>query len=374
MKKNILLLALLCSVATSLLAVSPDSAKANIPSYVKVATWYNFNKAAYSLTFDDGLLTQSEYLEPILAKYGLKATFFLITNSLQDNPDQLPQWRFGYWHKFIAMANTGHELGSHTATHPKLTSLKDGGENTIGTLQYELTEPVRAIQERIPGYKVISFAYPYVDYNTHVKEESLKRYPAVRAAGEAPNSLETIQWGALQANSLTYSGTRTVASDIQKMTLLQNYLEEGLIAEGNWGLYLAHDVMPLEIALKASDSWQPVSSESFEQFAIWLKKKQDAKELWVAPMGAVTRYIKEKENLEITEKEKTDTKLSLLLNDQLPDEIYDQALTLEIQLPQGWKKVKIQQGRKKETLSAKEGKIIVQAVPGKELLEITKLE
>ncbi len=372
MKKLLFLLSL--SLSTLTFAIPPDSGSTKLPAYIKVATWYNFSKAAYSLTFDDGLISQSEHLQPILEKYGLKATFFIVTGSLQDNPDQRPEWRFGYWHQFIALAGKGHELGSHTVSHLKLSSLKDGSANTSGTLQYELAEPIKAIQERIPGYAVLSFAYPFVDYNTHVKEETLKRYPAARAAGNAPNLPADIHWGALQANIIEYSGNRTIESDQKKMTGLQNQLQDDLIEEGGWGIYLAHDVLPLEQAILATDSWHPVSTESFDSFAAWLKKKQDTKELWVAPMGSVTRYTKERESLVVTEKEKTTEKLVLSLNDNLPDAVYNQPLTLEISLPEGWKKVKLIQGRKKETLTVQEGKIQAQVLPAKEVLEITRIE
>ncbi len=374
MKKHTFLFLLFFLTNHLLTASPPDSVASPIPSYIKVADWYNFNRAAYSLTFDDGLISQYEYLEPILSKYGLKATFFLITGSLQDNPEQKPQWRFGYWHQFTELARKGHELGSHTVTHPKLTSLKDGRETAEGSLQYELTEPVKMIRERIPECQVLSFAYPFVNYNPHVQEEVLKRYPAARAAGHSPNQPGTIQWGALQAGIIEYAGPRTVESDLKKITGLQNLLQDGLIEDGGWGIFLAHDVLPLSQAIEATDSWHPVSTESFEQFAAWLKKKQGTNELWVAPMGTITRYVKEKENLTITEKEKNDSHLLLFLNDHLPDDLYNQALTLEITLPGNWKKVKVLQGKKKETMEVQGGKIRVNALPGKDLLDIVRME
>lgn len=65
--------------------------------------WPNGAAAAVSLTYDDGLDSQVKYAAPVLDRLGLKATFFLSGNNLA---------------QFAPLAKSGHELGSHTLTHP----------------------------------------------------------------------------------------------------------------------------------------------------------------------------------------------------------------------------------------------------------------
>jgi peptidoglycan/xylan/chitin deacetylase (PgdA/CDA1 family) len=353
---------------------APADSSARWPEEIQVATWYNFSKAAYSLTFDDGLISQYQYLAPLLDKYNLKATFFLITGSLEEDPTRRPEWRYGYWHQFVELAGKGHELGAHTVTHPRLSKVKDGGEREKNTLQYELAEPIKNIREKIPGYQVVSFAYPYVDYNRHVKEEAMKYYVATRAAGAAVNMPGDIRWGDLQADIIEYHGPRTEESDHKKITDLQTELEAKVIGSGGWGVLLAHDVLPLAEAREAGDSWHPISEESFRTFAAWLHQKQEARELWVATMGNVARYAKQRENLQIHIREKTTQKIVYQLDDQLPDDVYNQPLSLEITLPADWKKVRIVQGRKKETKVVAGGKITYHALPGKDLLQLFRVE
>ena len=65
----------------------------------------NPGKKVVYLTFDDGPGPYTEKLLNVLDKYSVKATFFVTNN----NP--------GYNHLFKRMANSGHALAIHTATH-----------------------------------------------------------------------------------------------------------------------------------------------------------------------------------------------------------------------------------------------------------------
>ncbi len=158
-----------------------------ISEKVKIATWYGFYKAAYSLSFDDGLISQYKYVAPVLDKLNLKATFYIVTETLESDSSRPASWHYGYWWQFIEMSKKGHELGSHTATHPKLTTLPDGSNNKTGTLQYELTAPIKKLEEKLPGYKFITFAYPFVDLNQHVVAEASKLYYSSRGLGDGIN-------------------------------------------------------------------------------------------------------------------------------------------------------------------------------------------
>ena len=82
-------------------------------------------KSAFSLTFDDGLLTQTENVRPILNEHGFKGTFYVLPPYLADeNQDTI--WRYGTWPDFQSMAAEGHEIGSHTMHHYDLTTSSVG--------------------------------------------------------------------------------------------------------------------------------------------------------------------------------------------------------------------------------------------------------
>ena len=345
-----------------------------ISDKVKIADWYGFSKAAYSLSFDDGLVSQYTYAAPILDKHNLKATFYIITERLQSDSTRPSSWHYGYWYQFIRLCKKGHELGSHSATHPKLTELPDGDSNDPNTLQYELKTPIKTLEKEFPGYKFITFAYPYVNYNEHVMEETAKLYYSSRAHGNGFNAVHPAQWMNIQAHSLEYNSERSLESDSLKMTTLENWITDNTIAKGGWTVYYAHDVLPFVQASTAKDSWQPVSSESFELFAKWLEEKQKLKLLWVETVGNVTRYIKERDAVNIVLVEETKDKLSFRITDNLPDELFNYPVTLEITLPEGWQKAEAKQKNIKNTFVVYNKKIQVNVVPDQGIFEIRRVE
>lgn len=133
------------------------------------------------VTFDDAPRSISNLAMPIMAKLGLPGTVFVPT-SYPDNgrPMAWPgqeQWvgtehehelACMSWNELRGLADRGWEIGSHTRSHPRLTTLVDG------PLQDELRGSREDCQEGL-GRACRSLAYPYSDFDARV----------VRAAREA---------------------------------------------------------------------------------------------------------------------------------------------------------------------------------------------
>ena len=68
--------------------------------------WPEGKRAAVSLSFDDGRVSQIDAGMPLLDKLGLKATFYL-------NPPGMMK-RLDGWKK---MVSAGHEIGNHSVSH-----------------------------------------------------------------------------------------------------------------------------------------------------------------------------------------------------------------------------------------------------------------
>lgn len=117
-----------------------------------------FNGKAKALTFsyDDGI-SQDERLIEIFNKYGLKATFN-INSGLLGTEYKLSIENKDVSHiKFkpedVKKVYKGHEIASHTLTHPRLTQLSEAEIITQ-------VEEDREALSRIAGYNVVGMAYP----------------------------------------------------------------------------------------------------------------------------------------------------------------------------------------------------------------------
>src|ERR1700690_3539681 len=85
------------------------------------------------ITFDDGCLDNYQIAFPILKKYNLKATFFIVTDSIG---------RRGYvtWEQIIEMSTAGMGIYSHTHSHANLSTLVDSEIREELTMSKEILE------------------------------------------------------------------------------------------------------------------------------------------------------------------------------------------------------------------------------------------
>ncbi len=81
------------------------------------------------LTFDDGYIDNYKNAYPILQKYGLKGSIFIITDYLNVYPNYLT------WEICQEMQDSGIiDIECHTMTHVALSELAEAGINTIHLL------------------------------------------------------------------------------------------------------------------------------------------------------------------------------------------------------------------------------------------------
>ena len=95
--------------------------------------------ACLAITFDDGYQGNASIAAPILENYGQRACFFVTTRFI--GTDHVPWWdaekkiqtRWMTWDQVRSLRATGHDVGSHTETHPDLGVIpKDDARREIG--------------------------------------------------------------------------------------------------------------------------------------------------------------------------------------------------------------------------------------------------
>ncbi|KKS41352.1 MAG: Polysaccharide deacetylase family protein [candidate division CPR1 bacterium GW2011_GWA2_42_17] len=112
------------------------------------------------LTFDDGYRDAFTGALPLLKKYNMTATFYVIVNSL-GKPIYLT------WDEIKIMKASGMNIASHTLHHPPLATL------STQKIDWELSESKRELDKRL-NQNTIDFAYPYGSYDRRVVESAKK--------------------------------------------------------------------------------------------------------------------------------------------------------------------------------------------------------
>lgn len=108
------------------------------------------------LTFDDGYKDVFQNAYPILQKYHLKATFFVIVNKV-DTGNYLS------WDDVKNMIQNGMEIGSHTLNHPNLTKVSSEKAKD------EIFQSKAILEEKL-GQKINFFCYPSGEFNNQTIE------------------------------------------------------------------------------------------------------------------------------------------------------------------------------------------------------------
>jgi peptidoglycan/xylan/chitin deacetylase (PgdA/CDA1 family) len=110
------------------------------------------------LTFDDGYADNYTYAFPLLREYGYRATFFVLT-------DFVDQRRPAYmsWTQIEEMARTGMEFGSHTRDHTDLR------RRSYDYLVWQLLGSKQTLEAHL-GRPMQVFCYPSGKYDAGVAE------------------------------------------------------------------------------------------------------------------------------------------------------------------------------------------------------------
>lgn len=136
----------------------------------------------FAITFDDGYLSVFEEACPILSSRNMTATIFTVTDVIGG----INEWDHRRGDRsepmmtakqIVEISNAGFEIGSHTLSHPHLSELPEA------RLLHEVKDSKNKLEDIIQK-PVVSFSYPYGDYNKRVieivKESGYKYATATR--------------------------------------------------------------------------------------------------------------------------------------------------------------------------------------------------
>ena len=104
-----------------------------------------------ALTFDDGLKDQVTVALPLLDKYGWKASFNIITDKVGADERHMS------WDDVRRLAKEGHEIVTHTCSHPSLPKLLEDGKKDV--FKHEIVDSAKKLEAET-GRKVWHVCLP----------------------------------------------------------------------------------------------------------------------------------------------------------------------------------------------------------------------
>ena len=295
----------------------------------EIATWSGFRKAAASFTFDDGAPSHVSDGGPLFDKYGYKATFNVVVNW---NPD---------WSGFGNMAKNGHEIASHSNSH---------GQNMSG----EEASSKKSIEGKIQQkYGVITVAYP--NCNVPNKNAVLQNYVIGRICNGSWQSQPDMMgkdgpsdWAMASAIMTGSTGTNDFKGNMQKA-----------VQQSGWISFLTHG---FEGKNNGSATYSPTPIGSIEDGLKWAQ--QNDKDIWVAPMGHVAMYIKERKASKIEAPDGGAAgSMTFELKHSIADNVSKYDYPLSIRVKSDWSKAEVTQGDAKLESKIDGGYIYFDAVP-----------
>jgi len=184
-----------------------------------------FNRPLISLTFDDGWEDNTLTALPMLKNYGFKSTYFFATTYLENSPSTGPINVSGP-SAVKTIFNEGHEIGSHSVTHPDLTILN------ANQLSYELTHSKEYLESLVGAGNVKSFASPFGAYNDAAIAAIKNLYQSHRTTDEGYNSDENFDPYRLKVQNM---------QSTTPLSQFQSWIDQ-TIKDRSWLILLYHRV------------------------------------------------------------------------------------------------------------------------------------
>lgn len=147
-----------------------------------------------AVTFDDGYRDNLTHATPVLLELGIPATVFVVAGrvgGLLDHDHDPETSRLMSWDELEELASAGIEIGAHSLTHGRLSTLSEAEQN------HEIAESRRMIADRL-SIEAAAFAYPFgtaADYtDTTVRLVREAGFSCAVSNRYGPNLPEACPW------------------------------------------------------------------------------------------------------------------------------------------------------------------------------------
>ena len=300
----------------------------------EIGTWSGFRKAAASFTFDDGAPSHVSDAGPTFKKYGYKATFNLVTGW---NPN---------WSGFQGLADEGHEIASHSDQHG----------NPMGN--GEISSSKSTINGKIKQkFGLVTLAYP--NCTVPNEQQVLQNYIVGRICNGSWKGMNDEMGKDGPSNWAQVPATMTGSEGQLKSTNDFTGRMQKVIQSNGWAAFLTHGFQGKS---NGSATYSPTDLNAIDGALKWAQ--QNDKDIWVAPMGHVAMYLKERKASKIEAQDGgAANTMTFELKHSIADNVSKYDYPLSIRVKSDWSKAEVTQDGAKLESKIDGGYIYFDAVP-----------
>jgi len=290
--------------------------KKNIPAWI---TPVKYNRAAiYTLISDDGEISTVMKLSELATFFDIRITIASTIKNIENHKN--------VYNSILSEGRKGAvEVISHTWDH---YCFKNSNEECSQIYKRQIGDSVRYLEKWL-NTKQICFVCPNNYADERVYENLWKNgIIAVRRWKRGENTTspaygcEFGEWLNLRTRGI---------GDVEN-TQERNSWIDNVVANKNWLIEMWHNIdVP---------GYQTISFDEAKAHLEYIKNKSCKNELWVAGFEEATKYIIEKQNLELIAKKIYNLIIVIgKLNKDYSEKIFNEEITAKIELPENWEDV-----------------------------------
>jgi peptidoglycan/xylan/chitin deacetylase (PgdA/CDA1 family) len=228
------------------------------------------------------------------------------------------------WEDLRAYAAEGHEIASHSVTHPRLAVLDEAN------LRYELEQSKADIARHLGPHYTFTAECPYGTEDERVMGYAHKIYPALRNRMPEPwlaelNRSSRAQPGAQPAEYVQWQ--RGPLTDT-RMETMQGWVDTLLAHDNIWLVLVFHGVDGV--------GWEPKTGAELREFFTYVKEREDR--LWVATFATATKFLRARQSATVAS-EIESGQITVRVSTPLDLAVYDVPLTAKTYVPDDWSAV-----------------------------------
>ncbi len=264
--------------------------------------WKGDAVSALSISIDDNTAPDHDWWEQQGEAYGYRFTWFVVAGNV-DSPSSSFQ---GTWEGFNHLFSLGHDVQSHTLSH--LT-----GDYDIET---EYRDSKELIEEKVPGARCLTLAYPGGGAIENDVEVAKKYYIGARGVTGVLNQVDDIDY--MQTGSISRFNYPTDHWASITNTVVYN--------PDQANQYRAWYVMHFHSIADRTD-------EVIEGFDFI---KDHASDIWLGLFREVSLYGQQRETATVHTPLISEQRIRLEIIDEMDDALFDYPLTLKVRLNDSW--------------------------------------